>query len=1290
MANRFQQFTQPTTTPSNRFSQFSTAPTDQPEASRGVTGVAKDLGASFAGGANSLMELAGTLYGLTTGDMDNFARNQGAKGREYWNQRKTPQLLQMEQARKAKIDAADGEIAKVGTAFWETLKSPSLLASYTFEQLPNLLVSGGAGMAARAGAEVAAKAAGRKITEKVAERTALGGAVGAGGAMQGSDAGGQAYDQLMELPDDVWLANPDVQARINGNMDLLPQVKREMARELAADSAIASGIISVGINSLPVFRILESRLAGVKMKPGSNRLAEAGKGFAGETLGEGLEEGSGAFLANVATQRVDPSQSLTEGVGEATGMGMAAGPLGAAGGFSGRAGDTAGADVTRRIFDAPTVDDAIAQAGSALDGLEMPGVDFEPGDVPSARSAQETIPGMDIPAVEFDETGMPRFVGPMPETVGPQQQPGDLIPGVDFRTRRDDETDAAYEQRMAQEQARIEADTRAALEQKADQDIAAAEQDIAAQDAAERAGPSNTAMGNALIGAYLKQAPESAQEAPAGQPATKTLPDLDRVAVPTSVRRITMPSGNPFPSERVAKSSLSYRNNPGARIAPAEDGNGVVVEIPERSQQEWDQFAPETGTLGVPRAEMPQIKAEHRGAMVNFLKGKFIGSQKVEVDANTLKPTQAEFSRDKVQQALDYEGGDRSILISSDGYVVDGHHQWLANLDGKVQAIRIDAPIQEILDVIKQFPSATTGEGATGDRTNYSKTLIDFAKTAKSLKDVRDFAVEQFGPRALKNLEQAITGAWNIRNQAQRRRVNENDSLATAVAKLGGINLGWQQDITGDTVANKMVPGVGRVFSKNGTSPDDMALKLWEAGYLTQRELDEMDGRDALYEALSEELSGGRKKYQLNSLREQAEMEQAQEDVYQGQMEALAQQREENYQRIAQEHGQEAADLARLYDEAASETIDDDLSDIEIYEQKIQERENARETDNAERAGFAERRASAAERASGDVGIRKGGEEENGKPGQSERDQAQDSGEFGLETQTEADLQTRARDQKQAQAKEAEQRQQQEQRAAADDEAKDFRLTGSTSQSDTAAAYGQGDMLVQTRGQQQNTSQNTESQADEDSNVRTLNENGRASDGKPILPGDTFRTLSGRTTTAYPKQKSEKYASQWLIENATQEARSRGDSFNAGIFERTTLLKDGRPTDADRESMLMYLFGEQPDVVPKITKPMMSEGAEEASPPGFPKTLAISERLLAKSDPTIERIRLDGKDFIKESKAYTGKLFPSELAVIEKEAGIKSGTITLENSEFVYAGISIGGKNVGQGNNVRVWRVSIC
>jgi uncharacterized protein YeaO (DUF488 family) len=88
-------------------------------------------------------------------------------------------------------------------------------------------------------------------------------------------------------------------------------------------------------------------------------------------------------------------------------------------------------------------------------------------------------------------------------------------------------------------------------------------------------------------------------------------------------------------------------------------------------------------------------------------------------------------------------------------------------------------------------------------------------------------------------------------------------------------------------------------------------------------------------------------------------------------------------------------------------------------------------------------------------------------------------------------------------------------------------------------------------------------------------------DGKAIIPGDVFITNTGRKTTPYPKYSTKRTtkadvlsASQWLIENAVNEAKSRGDRFNTNIFQNTSIQKDGNLTTADTESLTYYLFDE--------------------------------------------------------------------------------------------------------------------
>ncbi|HEV6963940.1 LPD38 domain-containing protein [Roseateles sp.] len=194
-------------------------------------------------------------------------------------------------------------------------------------------------------------------------------------------------------------------------------------------------------------------------------------------------------------------------------------------------------------------------------------------------------------------------------------------------------------------------------------------------------------------------------------------------ATPTGTIRVDA-AGNAVPETRAQAIDAAQPGQQAATAAAIEQERQQVLgeQSPRATffagdpiNSEWTAFSPQSGTLGVPRAEMPQVKAEARGALVNFLNARGIASEPaVEVPADSLKPTQAEFSPQKVAQAKEFKGGERSILVSSDGHIIDGHHQWAAAVEqGRpVKVIRLDAPAAQLLDAVRQFPSAETAQGA--------------------------------------------------------------------------------------------------------------------------------------------------------------------------------------------------------------------------------------------------------------------------------------------------------------------------------------------------------------------------------------------------------------------------------------------------------------------------------------------------------------------------------------------------------------------------------------------------
>jgi N12 class adenine-specific DNA methylase len=174
--------------------------------------------------------------------------------------------------------------------------------------------------------------------------------------------------------------------------------------------------------------------------------------------------------------------------------------------------------------------------------------------------------------------------------------------------------------------------------------------------------------------------------------------------------------------------------------APGRDGRDQGNGPAATGQGEWVAFPADSGTLGIPRAEMPQVKSEHRGALVQFLGARGIAHESGgEVPAKSLKPTQAEYSRAKVDRFVATGAvGERAVLVSSDGYVLDGHHQWLGHAERgeNIPVIRLDAPIRDLLKAVNEFPSVKRSEGATDLDAIRREAVSDFKNAAADLADI--------------------------------------------------------------------------------------------------------------------------------------------------------------------------------------------------------------------------------------------------------------------------------------------------------------------------------------------------------------------------------------------------------------------------------------------------------------------------------------------------------------------------------------------------------------------------
>lgn len=155
------------------------------------------------------------------------------------------------------------------------------------------------------------------------------------------------------------------------------------------------------------------------------------------------------------------------------------------------------------------------------------------------------------------------------------------------------------------------------------------------------------------------------------------------------------------------------------RVNRALTNNTAQVELlvfPIRTNEAMEIKKPHPkDTLGVKRADMPQVHRDHYPELMKYLKDHGARITQKEVPATTLKATQGEFSDEGVRKMMRTGGrtsdskDKKPLLVSSDNYIIDGHHRWLAsyNIDETVPIFQFSIPVKRLLELVRDFRHTT-------------------------------------------------------------------------------------------------------------------------------------------------------------------------------------------------------------------------------------------------------------------------------------------------------------------------------------------------------------------------------------------------------------------------------------------------------------------------------------------------------------------------------------------------------------------------------------------------------
>ena len=114
-------------------------------------------------------------------------------------------------------------------------------------------------------------------------------------------------------------------------------------------------------------------------------------------------------------------------------------------------------------------------------------------------------------------------------------------------------------------------------------------------------------------------------------------------------------------------------------------------------------------TLGKKRSEMPQIKDEDYGDFIKYMQDNGVTFIAKTLPAKDLKPMQKDFSDagvlKQIKKQMNPDAFKKPVILSSDGYIVDGHHRWLvaSNTGKDLDVHQVNLPAEELYTLARKF-----------------------------------------------------------------------------------------------------------------------------------------------------------------------------------------------------------------------------------------------------------------------------------------------------------------------------------------------------------------------------------------------------------------------------------------------------------------------------------------------------------------------------------------------------------------------------------------------------------
>ena len=245
-----------------------------------------------------------------------------------------------------------------------------------------------------------------------------------------------------------------------------------------------------------------------------------------------------------------------------------------------------------------------------------------------------------------------------------------------------------------------------------------------------------------------------------------------------------------FDGQKLTKCEIASKIN-------SADGKGVKIDCDDIVGKKY-KYAdggriPLSRSLGIERQNLPQVRHKDYPAFFTMLEKDGITFNDKQIDPQTYDPSQKSVLEENIKQI--YEAGevkDKPVIVSNDGFVLDGHHRWYYAVQENIpliNAIVINLPIYSLIEKVNLFKLAEREYAKGGEISinEYPSFFIDSdGDGIPNVDDISPFDPDTTGQIEEVSIAEELKNIINYRNSAEevrRKVINDLTQLSKVCGK---------------------------------------------------------------------------------------------------------------------------------------------------------------------------------------------------------------------------------------------------------------------------------------------------------------------------------------------------------------------------------------------------------------------------------------------------------------------------------------------------------------------------